>query len=127
MGGTNFGINVSSTIRGKGGRNKDVAATMGAIATKKLFDAPIRLLKEDHVNAIYQDLCRKCQAHVDGYVHLACGRGGQHLNSDIEVDELIKQINKDDLLDLLTVEKGSVAKVMIDNVSMATPDEIMYK
>jgi hypothetical protein len=48
---------------------------------------------------------------------MACGRGGQHLNSDIETDELIKQINKDDLLDLLMVEKGSVARVMIENVN----------
>jgi hypothetical protein len=47
--------------------------------------------------------------------------------SDIEIDELISQINRNDLLDLLTVEKGSVAKIMIESLNMTTPAEIMYK
>jgi hypothetical protein len=51
-------------------------------------------------------------------VHLTCGRGGQHLNSDIEIDELISEINKKDLLALLTVEKGSIAKMMIDTLDL---------
>lgn len=49
------------------------------------------------------------------------------MNNDIEIDELIKQINTNDLLDLLTVEKGSVAKIMIESINMTTPEEIMYK
>ena len=47
--------------------------------------------------------------------------------NDIEIDELIHQINKNDLLDLLTVEKGSIAKIMIESIDMNTPEEIMYK
>jgi hypothetical protein len=72
-------------------------------------------------------LCSKCREHCDGYVHLTCGRGGQHLNSDIEIDELISEINKKDLLSLLTVEKGSIAKMMIDTLDLTEPPEIMYK
>ena len=94
---------------------------------KKLNDPPTRLLKEIDINIIYNELCPGCQAHCDGFVHLSCGRGGQHLNSDIEIDELIKQINTNDLLDLLTVEKGSVAKIMIESLKMEVPSEIMYK
>lgn len=47
--------------------------------------------------------------------------------NDIEIDELINQINKNDLLDLLTVEKGSIAKIMIESIDMNCPEEIMYK
>ena len=60
-----------------------------------------------------QDLCEKCRKHCDGFVHLTCGRGAQHLNQDIEINELIKEINHKDILDLLIVEKGSTAKMMI--------------
>jgi hypothetical protein len=40
---------------------------------------------------------------------------------------LIHEINYNDLLALLTVEKGSTAKVMITLVDMHTPEEILYK
>jgi hypothetical protein len=48
------------------------------------------------------------------------------LNNDIELDVLIHEINYNDLLALLTVEKGSTAKVMITLVDMHGPPEIMY-
>lgn len=97
------------------------------MTVKKLADAPTRLLKEVDINQIYSMLCQKCRAHCDGFVHLTCGRGGQHLNSDIEIDELISEINRRDLLTLLTVEKGSIAKMMIDTLDLTEPPEIMYK
>ena len=93
---------------------------------KKLSDPPLRLLKEVDIQSIYNHLTKQAQTHCDGFVHLPGGRGGQHLMNDIEIDELINQINKNDLLDLLSVEKGSIAKIMIDSVSMETPEEIMY-
>jgi hypothetical protein len=83
-------------------------------------------LKEVDVEQIYNDLCAKCKKHCDEFVHLPCGRGGQHLNNDIELNELIKEINYNDLLALLTVEKGSSAKVMITLVDHHEPPEIMY-
>ena len=58
---------------------------------------------------------------------MTSGRGGQHLNNDIEISELISEVNKSDLLKLLTVEKGSVAKMMIENLDLKEPPEIMYK
>lgn len=47
--------------------------------TNKLLEAPRRLLQEEDINDIYQDLCPKCQHHVDGFVNLTCGRGAQHI------------------------------------------------
>lgn len=93
---------------------------------RKLSDAPQRLLQEVDMEAIFDNLCEKCKKHCQEFVHLPCGRGGQHLNSDIEIDALIKEINHNDLLALLTVEKGSTAKVMITLVDLHEPNEIMY-
>ena len=45
---------------------------------------------------------------------------------DIEINELIAEINKSDLLELLVVEKGSTAKMMIETIKLKEPDEIMY-
>ena len=45
---------------------------------------------------------------------------------DIEINELIHEINKNDLLQLLVVEKGSTAKMMIETIKLKEPDEIMY-
>ena len=77
------------------------------------MEAPQRLLQEEDVNAIFDDLCPKCQAHCEGFVHLTCGRGAQHINSDIEINEMIDEMNRNDILDLLIVEKGSTAKMML--------------
>ena len=89
------------------GENKTIANT------RKLMEAPQRLLQEEDINIIMDELCEKCQRHCDGFVHLTCGRGAQHLNQDIEINEIINEINHNDILDLLIVEKGSTAKMMI--------------
>lgn len=72
------------------------------------------------------ELCPKCQHHCDGFVHLTCGRGAQHINTDIEINELINEINRQDILNLLIVEKGSTAKMMIQTITLKEPPEIMY-
>jgi len=60
-------------------------------------------------------------------VHLTCGRGAQHINQDIEINEIISEINQKDILDLLIVEKGSTAKMMIQTLNLKEPAEIMYQ
>jgi hypothetical protein len=72
------------------------------------------LLAEDDIEAIFDSLCAKCQKHCTNFVHLPSGRGGQHVMSDIEIEELIREDNRRDLLQLLTVEKGTIAKVILD-------------
>ena len=47
--------------------------------------------------------------------------------SDIEINELVAEINKQDLLELLVVEKGSTARMMIETIKLVEPAEIMYK
>ena len=102
-------------------------ASKTVLTVKKLQDAPQRLLKETDIIAIQDQLTDEVRNHIEGFVYLMSGRGGQHLNNDIEISELIRQINKNDLLELLTVEKGSVAKMMIETIDLTEPHEIMYK
>lgn len=83
-------INTKSISLGKTGTK--------STQSKKLQAGPQRLLKEADVNQVYTSLCSKCKSHCDGFVHLTCGREGQHVMSDIEINELIAEINKNDLL-----------------------------
>ena len=46
--------------------------------------------------------------------------------TDIEISELINEINRNDILELLKIEKGTSAKVIIDTISLETPEEILY-
>lgn len=82
-------------------------------ATRKLMEAPRRLLHEEDINEIFMSLSKKGQEHVEGYVSLTCGRGAQHVCTDIEINSMIEEVNKTDILNLLIVEKGSTAKMMI--------------
>lgn len=106
-----------TTLRGTGTISK----------TNRLMEAPKRLLQEEDINEIFRDLCPKCQQHVEGFVHLTCGRGSQHINSDIEITEMINEVNRNDILELLIVEKGSTAKMMIQTLKLHEPAEIMYQ
>ena len=47
--------------------------------------------------------------------------------SDIELNELVAEVNKNDLLQMLMVEKGSTAKMIIETIKLDEPEEIMYK
>jgi hypothetical protein len=47
---------------------------------------------------------------------LAGGRLMQHLLTDNEIKELVYEINKKELIEMLTIEKGSTAKVMIEKI-----------
>ena len=94
--------------------------------TKNLGPGPRRLLKEEDLDIIRSEVCKKCREHINNFIHLTCGREGQHINSDIELNELIKEINKSDLYELLKIEKGSSAKIMIETLDLTEPDEIMY-
>lgn len=50
----------------------------------------------------------------------------QHLLTDTELIEMGKQLNKRQLIDLLTIEKGSTAKIMADTMTIKQPNEAQY-
>jgi len=71
--GSGDSMNTSKTksFRGTVNTGGKVIAT-----TRKLMEAPQRLLEEEDINELMeQDLCQKCRDHCEGFVHLTCGRG----------------------------------------------------
>ena len=70
------GVSQSASIRGKVKAGGMGGGTIANATTKKVKDAPLRLLKEEDIQAIYNQLSKESKAHVDGFVHLPCGRGG---------------------------------------------------
>ncbi|CAD8175836.1 unnamed protein product [Paramecium octaurelia] len=83
---------------------------------------PIRLLKEEDIKQIYQSLCEKCQFHCNGYTHLQGGRNMQHIMTDQELNTLAKEMNKQEILELLYSEKGNAANVMIETIDLNEPN-----
>jgi hypothetical protein len=92
----------------------------------QLAEAPIRLLREIDYEAIMGDLCEECKFHYEHYAHLPAGRGCQHLSTDIEIQKMIQSINRTDILEMLTAEKGSTAKIMIETIDLDEPEELKY-
>ena len=122
-----MGESTMGATAGKAVSMRGAGAQKTVLQVRKLQDAPTRLLKEQDILAIRDRLSEAARYQCDNFVHLPSGRGGQHLMSDIEISELIREINKTDLLQLLTVEKGSVARMMIETIDLTDPHEIMYK
>ena len=46
--------------------------------------------------------------------------------TDIEISELINEINKTDILEMLKIEKVTSAKIIIETISLETPEDILY-
>eukprot|EP00825_Cyclidium_porcatum_P022956 TRINITY_DN2523_c0_g1_i1.p1 TRINITY_DN2523_c0_g1~~TRINITY_DN2523_c0_g1_i1.p1 ORF type:complete len:419 (-),score=83.94 TRINITY_DN2523_c0_g1_i1:365-1621(-) len=92
----------------------------------KVRIAPIRLLQETQIQQLYNDFCLKCKQHCDQYAHLPSGRDNQHIVTDLEINELATEINKQELLDLLVIEKGNAAKIMLESISIKEPEAIIY-
>lgn len=92
----------------------------------KLKFAPMRLLDEEGILNIWDDMCKKCQEHCGAYVHLVGGRHGQHILTDSEIDTMAAEINRKDILEVLMADKGDGAKVMIQDLKLDLPKEIEY-
>ncbi len=43
-----------------------------------------------------------------------------------EIENLAKELNKTELLDLLIIEKGNAAKIMIEDFDIKEPAELVY-
>lgn len=63
---------------------------------------------------IWNDICEKCRGHCSTYVHLVSGREQQHILTDQEITELAKEVNFNELLDLLIVENISPELSVVD-------------
>ncbi|EGR28487.1 nucleoside diphosphate kinase family protein, putative [Ichthyophthirius multifiliis] len=113
-------------------------SSKGSKMKSKIYVPAIRLLDEEviyiyiniyilykkNIQSIYNQLCDKCKLHCDCYAHLVGGRNCYHILSDQEIQELAKEINRQELLDLLIIEKGNAANIMIENISLVEPENL---
>ena len=76
-----------------------------------------------HYEAIF---CDKCKHHIDNYRHIVSGKEGRHLLIDNEINDIILNMNKNEILSLLQVEKSGAAKVIITIIDEQPPAEIKY-
>ncbi|EGR29015.1 nucleoside diphosphate kinase family protein, putative [Ichthyophthirius multifiliis] len=86
-----------------------------------------RVLNEDQLIQIYTLLCEKCKTHCENFTHLFGGQNCLHVISDQELQYLAKQINKKDIHELLLIEKGNTADILIEKISLEEPKELNYK
>lgn len=50
----------------------------------------------------------------------------QLIMTDQEINNLAVEVNKKEILDLLTAEKGNAAKIMIETLKIKEPGELLY-
>lgn len=92
----------------------------------KLAEPIRRLLNEQEIIDSWGEFCEKCRSHLDNYSHLPSGRAGQHLMTDIEITQLITEMNKAEIEELLTAVKGNAAKIIILTIEIKEPEDIVY-
>lgn len=49
----------------------------------------------------------------------------QHVLTDLEIKCLGSEMNKRELLDLLTIEKGNAAKIMVEDLPLDEPKDLV--
>ena len=92
----------------------------------KLAEPVRRLLNEQEIIDSWGEFCDACKHHLDNYSHLPSGRAGQHLMTDIEITQLINEMNKGEIEELLTAVKGNSAKIIIMTIDLKEPADILY-
>ena len=90
---------------------------LGTELKKKPYLPPIRLIDEAGFLELKSQLCDQCITHTENIMHLPSGRLGLHLMTDAEVKLLGEQVNYDELLQMLRIEKGKAADTMITQIN----------
>lgn len=64
-----------------------------------------KALSDDFISKHRHKLCGKCTSHIDNWSHLYAGKERTHIMTNEEINFLIYETNKEDLLDILKVRK----------------------
>ena len=82
---------------------RDKAQSLKNLREGRLKTKPLKILKEADIREIHEEICGRCREHCAGFTHLVGGREMQHVLTDIEINELIKEINRNELIEMLTI------------------------
>ncbi len=71
--------------------------------------------------------CEECLNHFDNWSHIFGGIEGTHILTNEEIEFMMKDMNKNDLLEILIAEKGSSGKTILSKFDLnKPPNEIVY-
>ena len=86
-----------------------------------------KIITDDFIHRNNKDFCFKCIQHFNTWSHLFSGMEQTHIMTDEEIDFLILEMNREDLLTILKSEKGSSANTVLSKVHLnLMPTEIQY-
>jgi hypothetical protein len=86
-----------------------------------------KVITEEFIEKHSSIFCNKCSSHSLKWSHLLSGFEETHLMTNEEIDLLISEMNKEDLLKILEAEKGSCAQTILSKIDIhSMPKEIIY-
>ena len=92
----------------------------------RLHLAPMLLVDEVALQHLWSELSSEDRQICEDFTNLVSGRELQHVMTDSEIDSMIAEINKQDLLKVLVSEKGNGAKVMMEEMDTTEPKEFQH-
>ena len=102
---------------------KDILKKKG-VNLKKASD---KILKEQFINENINSFCDNCKDHFNKWTHLLTGFEGAHIATNEEITNMANEMNENDLLEILTAEKGTSAKTILTKFDITKPPkEIIY-
>mmetsp|Transcript_15477 Transcript_15477/g.22460 ORF Transcript_15477/g.22460 Transcript_15477/m.22460 type:complete len:481 (+) Transcript_15477:1590-3032(+) len=97
-----------------------------SISKQRTKEGNRRLVNEQEIIDIWEELCEDCKLHCENYSHLTGGNGAQHLMTDIEIKNLIDEFNRNELEEILRKIKGTAAKTIMLTIDFEYPKELYY-
>jgi hypothetical protein len=86
-----------------------------------------KILSDDFINRNRTKFCTTCLDHFDKWSHLYSGFDFTHIMTTEEINILVDEINREDLLRVLRAEKGSSAETILSKIDIKKPpQEIVY-
>lgn len=86
-----------------------------------------KIITDDFFNKNNSKFCITCLEHFDKWSHILTGQEQTHIMTNEEIEFMILEMNKCDLIQVLKAEKGSSADTILSKVDLkAPPFEIQY-
>ncbi len=94
---------------------------------KALKSAKDKVLSEEFLNRNIKNFCHLCLQHFNCWSHLFTGFEQTHIMTNEEINFLILEMNKEDLMTILLSEKGSCASTILAKIDIKIlPQQIQY-
>ena len=94
---------------------------------KKLKTNKDKIITDEIINKYNKIFCYKCEQHFNAYSHLYTGLEQTHIMTNEEIDFLIAEMDKEELLTILKSEKGSSAITILSKINKKIkPVELQY-